>query len=33
MKQAFFKLIITATIFFSCEKNVKISEGYLIKKK
>ena len=32
MKQAFI-LIITATIFFSCEKNVKISEGYLIKKK
>tara|TARA_B100000424_G_scaffold20714_1_gene14741 strand:- start:430 stop:855 length:426 start_codon:yes stop_codon:yes gene_type:complete len=32
MKQAF-KLIITVTIFFSCEKNVKISEDYLIKKK
>ena len=32
MKQAF-KLIITVTIFFSCEKNVKISEGDLIEKK
>ena len=32
MKQAFI-LIITLTIFFSCEKNVKISEGYLIEKK
>ena len=32
MKQTFI-LIITATIFFSCEKNVKISEGYLIEKK
>ncbi len=32
MKQAFI-LIITVTIFFSCEKNVKISEGYLIEKK
>ena len=32
MKQAFI-LIITATIFFSCEKSVKISEGYLIEKK
>ena len=32
MKQAFIS-IITVTIFFSCEKNVKISEGYLIEKK
>ena len=32
MKQTFI-LIITATIFFSCEKNVKVSEAYLIEKK
>ena len=32
MKQAFI-FITTATIFFSCEKNVKMSEAHLIEKK